>query len=121
MLARRWNLTECIRNTCRDMGMTLHGRLVLCVDHTAVDIELLTTLEFLSEHYYGRAIHYLRDLTLRRILPLFVTTHREHALTAHHWKVYASFWSQQMAPVKKEPSTLPFYLCNLLVASFKPP
>ena len=71
---------EFVRNVCADMGVILQGRLVLCVDNTAaIDIAHDVGVSARTKHF-DRAIHYLRDLTqLRRILPLFVDTHRQRA------------------------------------------
>ena len=71
---------EFVRNICSDMGVQLHGRLVLAVDNTAcIDIANDVGVSGRTKHF-DRAIHYLRDLTqLRRVLPFFVTTHNQRA------------------------------------------
>ena len=71
---------EFIRNICDDMGVTLHGRLVLAVDNTAaIDIAHDVGVSGRTKHF-DRAIHYLRDLTqLRRVLPAHVTTDQQRA------------------------------------------
>ena len=71
---------EFVRNICSDMGVQLHGRLVLAVDNTAaIDIAHDVGVSGRTKHY-DRAIHYLRDLTqLRRVLPTFVDTLRQRA------------------------------------------
>jgi hypothetical protein len=71
---------EFVRNLCADLGVTLHGRLVLAVDNTAcIDIAHDVGVSGRTKHY-ARAIHYLRDLTqLRRVLPAYVSTHQQRA------------------------------------------
>ena len=71
---------EFVRNICADMGVLLHGRLVLAVDNSAcIDIANDVGVSGRTKHF-DRAIHYLRDLTqLRRVLPTFVTTHNQRA------------------------------------------
>ena len=66
---------EFIRNLCADLGVDLHGRLVLALDNTAcIDIAHDVGVSARTKHF-GRAIHYLRDLTqLRRVLPYYVNT-----------------------------------------------
>ena len=71
---------EFVRQICRDMGVDLHGRLVLGVDNTAcIDIAHDVGVSGRTKHY-DRAIHYLRDLTqMRRVLPTYVNTHQQLA------------------------------------------
>ena len=71
---------EFVRNICADMGVTLHGRLVLAVDNTAcIDIAHDVGVSGRTKHF-DRAIHYLRDLTqLRKVIPVYVNTHQQRA------------------------------------------
>ena len=71
---------EFVRNICADMGVLLHGRLVLAVDNTAcIDVAHDVGVSARTKHF-DRAIHYLRDLTqLRRVLPVFVKTTQQRA------------------------------------------
>ena len=71
---------EFVRNICWDMGLELHGRLVLAVDNTAcIDIAHDVGVSGRTKHF-DRAIHYLRDLTqLKRVLPAYVNTHQQRA------------------------------------------
>ena len=71
---------EFVRNVCHDMGVDLHGRLVLAVDNTAaIDIAHDVGVSGRTKHF-DRAIHYLRDLTqLKRVLPVFIDTRRQRA------------------------------------------
>jgi hypothetical protein len=71
---------EFVRNICDDMGVTLHGRLVLAVDNTAaIDIAHDVGVSGRTKHF-DRAIHYLRDLTqARRVVPAFVNTRDQRA------------------------------------------
>ena len=71
---------EFVRNLCSDMGVVLHGRLVLAVDNTAcIDVAHDVGVSARTKHF-ERAIHYLRDLTqLRRVLPTFVNTNLQRA------------------------------------------
>ena len=66
---------EFVRNICFDLGMKLHGRLVLAVDNTAViDVAHDVGVSSRTKHF-DRAMHYLRDLVqLRRVIPVFVRT-----------------------------------------------
>ena len=69
-----------MRNICADMGVELHGRLVLAVDNTAaVDVAHDVGVSSRTKHF-DRAIHYIRDLTqLKRILPIYVGTKDQRA------------------------------------------
>ena len=71
---------EFVRNICADMGVLLHGRLVLALDNTAcIDVAHDVGVSSRTKHF-DRAIHYLRDLTqLRRILPTYINTHQQRA------------------------------------------
>ena len=71
---------EFIRALCDDLGLTLNGRLTLAVDNTAcIDIAHDVGVSARTKHF-GRAIHYLRDLTqLRRVIPVYVRTHQQRA------------------------------------------
>ena len=66
---------EFIRNICHDLGVNLHGRLVLGVDNTAaIDVAHNVGVSSKTKHF-DRAMHYLRDLTqLKRVIPAFVKT-----------------------------------------------
>ena len=71
---------EFVRNLCGDLGVQLHGRLVLALDNTAcIDIAYDVGVSGRTKHY-DRAIHYMRDLTqLKRVLPTYVNTDRQRA------------------------------------------
>ena len=71
---------EFVRNLCGDLGVQLHGRLVLALDNTAcIDIAHDVGVSGRTKHY-DRAIHYMRDLTqLKRVLPTYVNTDRQRA------------------------------------------
>lgn len=71
---------EFVRNVCFDLGMKLHGRLVLAVDNTAViDVAHDVGVTPRTKHF-DRAMHYLRDLVqLRRVIPIHVRTHIQRA------------------------------------------
>ena len=71
---------EFVRHICEDMGVTLHGRLVLGVDNSAVlDIAHDVGVSARTKHF-DRAIHYLRDLTQsKRVLPAYVSTKLQRA------------------------------------------
>ena len=71
---------EFIRNLCSDVGVLLHGRLVLAVDNTAsIDVAHDVGVSARTKHF-DRAIHYFRDLTqLRRVVPTHVTTDLQRA------------------------------------------
>ena len=71
---------EFIRNLCSDVGVLLHGRLVLAVDNTAcIDVAHDVGVSARTKHF-DRAIHYFRDLTqLRRVVPTHVATNLQRA------------------------------------------
>lgn len=66
---------EFVRNICSDLGVTLHGRLILALDNTAaIDVAHDRGVSGRTKHF-NMAMHYIRDLTeIRRILPTFVST-----------------------------------------------
>ena len=71
---------EFVRHLCEDMGCTLRGRLVLCVDNTAA-IAIAHNLGVTARtKHFTDAIHYFRDLVYRmRVMPVHVTTDRQRA------------------------------------------
>ena len=93
---------EFIRNLCHDLGVILHGRLVLAVDNTAcIDVAHDVGVSARTKHF-DRAIHYLRDLTqLRRVLPTFVSTEMQRAdgYTKSLDKSKYFTWLRQVFPV----------------------
>ena len=71
---------EFVRNICNDLGVTLHGRLILALDNTAaIDVAHDRGVSGRTKHF-NMAMHYIRDLTeMRRILPTFVSTQLQRA------------------------------------------
>ena len=69
-----------VRNVCDDLGITLHGDLIMCVDYTAaIDIANNMGVTQRTKHFTD-AVHYFRDLVDRKcILPVHVTTDRQRA------------------------------------------
>ena len=69
-----------VRQICSDMGVELHGRLVLGVDNTAcIDIAHDVGVSGRTKHY-DRAIHYFRDLTqLKKVLPCWLESCNQRA------------------------------------------
>ena len=69
-----------IRQICADLGVDLHGRLVMGVDNTAcIDVAHDVGVSGRTKHY-DRAIHYMRDLTqARKVLPAWVATDNQKA------------------------------------------
>ena len=64
-----------IRNICRDMGLNLHGALILCVDNTAaIDVAQNTGVSAKTKHFDQCVHHLRRDFNKNRTLPVHVLT-----------------------------------------------